>query len=114
MRDGSNNWMPSTGTKWTTEASGMPAVAGMQATAVTQATLVTPATSNSRNKRSNRSAKTVGTPTNAWTLGKVVKPATACRKANYSSDIIYIRKDSRRYVNSSRTARISRKVSNSR
>jgi hypothetical protein len=48
-------------------------------------------------------------PTKAGTLAKVVKPATACRKANYSRDTNYIRNDSNRDVNSSRTARISRK-----
>jgi hypothetical protein len=38
-----------------------------------------------------KSASTVGMPTKAGTLAKVVKPATACRKANYSRDTIYIR-----------------------
>jgi hypothetical protein len=54
-----------------------------------------------------------GTPTKAGTLAKVVlKPATACRKANYSRDNIYIRNGSGKDVNSSKTATISRKVSN--
>jgi hypothetical protein len=68
-----------------------PVTARMRATAGTQATAVTPATRNNRNDSSNRSASTVGMPTKAGTLAKVVKPATACRKANYSRDTIYIR-----------------------
>ncbi len=44
-----------------------------------------PATSNSR------SAIIVEMPAKAGTLTKVVKPATAFRKANYSRDTIYIR-----------------------
>jgi hypothetical protein len=63
----------------------MLATSGTRATAVTQATAVKPATSNSR------SANTVKMPAKAGTLAKVVKPATACRKANYSRDTIYIR-----------------------
>jgi hypothetical protein len=67
----------------------------------TQATALTPATSNSkddsnimtahnsrnqsrnRNESKNKTANTVGTPGKAWTLAKVVKPATACREANH-------------------------------
>jgi hypothetical protein len=45
---------------------------------------------------------------------KEVRPATACRKTIYSRDTVYIRNDSSRDVNSSRTARISTKVSYSR
>jgi hypothetical protein len=56
---------------------------------VTQVTALAPATSNSKNDGSNRSANTVGTPAKAGTLAKVVKPATACRKANYSRDTIH-------------------------
>jgi hypothetical protein len=40
---------------------------------------------------------------------KEVRPATACRKTIYSRDTVYIRNDSSRDVNSSRTARISSK-----
>ncbi len=82
---------------------------------------MTPATSNSRKNSSIPDANTVGgfqhrrgTPTNAGTLAKVLKPATACRKTSYSRNTIYIRNDNSRDVNSSRTARISREVSNSR
>jgi hypothetical protein len=46
-------------------------------------------------------ANTVGTPAKAGTLSKVVKPTTACRKANY-------RDDSSSVVHSSKAARISR------
>jgi hypothetical protein len=53
---------------------------------------------------SNRMANTIGLPGKAGTFTKEVKPATACKKANYSRDTIYIGDDS------SRTARISRKV----
>jgi hypothetical protein len=63
----------------------MLATSGTRATAVTQATAVEPATSNSR------SANTVEMPAKEWTLAKVVKPATECRKATYSMDTIYIR-----------------------
>jgi hypothetical protein len=38
--------------------------------------------SNSRNENDNRTANTVGTPTTAGMLAKVVRPATACRVAN--------------------------------
>jgi hypothetical protein len=69
-----------------------------------------------------------GTPTQyrhqqKQTLAKVVKPVTACREANYSRDSITIRDDSSSMdsisrnivdVNRSRTARISRKFSNTR
>jgi hypothetical protein len=53
-------------------------------------------------------------PTKAETLVKVVKPATAFGKASHSRDTIYIKNVSSRDVNSRRTARICRKVSNSR
>jgi hypothetical protein len=66
--------------------------------------------SNSRNE-SNNSTDTKWMPAEAGMLVKVVKPATACRKANYSNHTVKIRDDS----NSSRTARLdSRKVSNSK
>jgi hypothetical protein len=38
---------------------------------------------NSRNESNNRTANSVGTPAKAEMLEKVVKPATACREANY-------------------------------
>jgi hypothetical protein len=48
---------------------------------------VTPATSNSRNESINRNANTVeGGQEKQVTLAKVVKPATACRKVNYSRE----------------------------
>jgi hypothetical protein len=50
----------------------------MQGTAVTLATSI-----------SKDVVNTVGTPAKAGTLAKVVKPATACRKANYLRDTIY-------------------------
>jgi hypothetical protein len=69
--------------------------------------------SNSRNESNNRTINTVGVPAKAGMLAKVVKPATACREANYSRDTIDIREDSRSRdnrhimnVNSRRTARI--------
>ncbi len=37
--------------------------------------------SNSRNESNNKTANTVATPEKAGMLAKVVKPATACRKA---------------------------------
>ncbi len=52
--------------------------------AVTQARAVTLRQAEARMK-----ANTVGTPAKAGTLAKVVKPATACKKANYSRDSIY-------------------------
>jgi hypothetical protein len=51
---------------------------------------------------------------NAGTLSKVLNPATVCWKANYNRDTIYIKDDSSRHVNTRRTTRISRKVSNSK
>jgi hypothetical protein len=82
----------------------------MQATAVAPATAVMTAISkskdyiksitahisscNSRNKSSNRTAKTVGTPAKAGVLAKLVKSPTACRGANYNKDIINIRDNS--------------------
>ncbi len=67
----------------------------MQATAVTQAAAGTPAksyskddaltTRNSKNESKNRAANTVGV------LAKLVKLATACKKANNSMDTINIR-----------------------
>jgi hypothetical protein len=98
----------------------------MDATPVMPATTVMPATSkddssimtthNSRKASNSRNESNIRTgtkwmPATAGMLVKVVKPATACRKANYSSDTFKIRDDS----NSSRTARIeSRKISNSK
>jgi hypothetical protein len=79
----------------------MPATTGMQEIAVMQTIAVTPATSNSRNESSNRNANTVGKPTKAETLIKVVKTATTYGKASLCSrDSIYIRNDSSRDVNS--------------
>jgi hypothetical protein len=87
----------------------MPATVWMQATAVTQAATITQATSkskddsnfmtvhnsrkarNSRNDSNNRTANTVWTPVKARMLAKVVKPAAACREANYSRDTVKIR-----------------------
>jgi hypothetical protein len=59
--------------------------------------------------------------TKAWMLAKVLKPATACREANYNRDTVKIRDDSSRRDNRkvmdvirSRTARTDRrKVNNS-
>jgi hypothetical protein len=77
-----------------------------------QARAVTPATSNTRIESSNRNANTVGTPIKAGTHGKV--PGSEASNRMQEGDTIYIRDDSSRDVISSRTARISRKVSNSR
>jgi hypothetical protein len=48
-----------------------------QETALMQASALTVATSKSKDV-----VNTVGTPAKAGTLSKVVKPTTACRKAN--------------------------------
>ncbi len=50
---------------------------------------------NSRNESNNRIANTVGTPTTAGMLAKVMKPATACREDNNNMASINIRKGSR-------------------
>jgi hypothetical protein len=79
--------------------------------------------SNSMNESNNRTANTVGTPAKVGMLAKVVKPATACREANYSRDTVNIRDDGSSRdirnimdVNSSRSNGIRqyRKVSNNR
>jgi hypothetical protein len=44
--------------------------------------------SYSRNESNNRTAHTVGTPAKAGKLATEMKPAKACREANYSSDTI--------------------------
>jgi hypothetical protein len=48
-------------------------------------------TSNSRNESNSRTANTVGTPTTAGMLAKVMKPATACREDNNKIDTINMR-----------------------
>jgi hypothetical protein len=47
--------------------------------------------SNSRIESNSRTANTVGTPTIAGILAKVMKPATACREDNNNIDIINMR-----------------------
>ncbi len=77
---------------------------------------------SSRNENNNRTANTIWTPAKADTCkSTVVKSATACREANYSRDTIIMRADSSSIdnrnivdLNSNRTARISRKFSNSK
>jgi hypothetical protein len=46
------------------------------------------------NEINNRTANTVRNPAKVGMLAKVVKPATACREANYSRDTVNIRDDS--------------------
>ncbi len=42
--------------------------------------------SNSMNEIKNRTANTIWMPAKEGMIAKVVKPATACREANYSMD----------------------------
>jgi hypothetical protein len=71
----------------------MPVTAGMQAIALTPATSKIKDDSNSitahnsRNESSNKTANTKRMPAKAGILAKVVKPATACREANYSTAV---------------------------
>ncbi len=70
--------------------------------------------SNSRNESSNRSVNAVRMLAKAGMLAKVLKPVTACRKANYSKDTIFFSDVSKSDVNISWTAKNSRTASNRR